>query len=186
MRKLLGLKKRKDRLPNSVSVGRHTYGINKNMIAGASDDTPVVVGDFCSIGPDVSFLVKVDHPTNLVSTYPFKTKIFEPGKENLDAVTKGGIIIGNDVWIGARALILSGVTIGDGAIVGAGAVVSKDVPAYAIVVGNPSKVIKYRFSEEQIKELLDIKWWSWSDEKIRVQEDLFYGPVEKFLKHHRV
>ncbi|WP_198946627.1 CatB-related O-acetyltransferase [Kiloniella majae] len=185
IRKIFGLKRKRDRLHNSISVGRHTYGVNKNIIAGASDDAPVVFGAFCSVGPDVSFFAKVDHPTDLVSTFPFKTLMIDPAKGNRDAVTKGGITVGNDVWVGARALIMSGVTIGDGAIIGAGAVVAKDIPAYAIVVGNPCKVIKYRFSEDKIKEFLDIKWWDWPDEKIHAEEEFFYGPVEDFLERHR-
>jgi serine acetyltransferase len=80
---------------------------------------------------------------------------------------KGDIIIENDVWIGAKATIMSGVRIGNGAIVAAGSVVSKDVPPYAIVAGNPAKVVKYRFSDEQIKKLLSIAWWNWDEQKIK-------------------
>jgi serine acetyltransferase len=80
---------------------------------------------------------------------------------------KGDIIIENDVWIGAKATIMSGVRIGNGAIVAAGSVVSKDVPPYAIVAGNPAKVVKYIFSDEQIKKLLSIAWWNWDEQKIK-------------------
>jgi len=80
---------------------------------------------------------------------------------------KGDIIIENDVWIGATATIMSGVKISNGAVVGAGSVVTKDVPPYAIVAGNPAKVVKYRFTEEQIEKLLSIAWWDWEEQKIR-------------------
>ena len=80
--------------------------------------------------------------------------------------TKGDVVIGNDVWIGYRAIILSGVTIGDGAVIAAGAVVTKDVPAYGIVGGNPAKLIKKRFDDETIPRLLKIAWWNWDDAKI--------------------
>ena len=80
---------------------------------------------------------------------------------------KGDINVGNDVWIGATSTIMSGITIGDGAIIGAGAIITKDVPPYAIVVGNPGKVVKYRFTEEQIELLLKISWWNWDEDKIK-------------------
>lgn len=93
--------------------------------------------------------------------------------------------IGNDVWIGWNAVIMPGVTIGDGAIVAAGAVVTHDVPCYAIVGGVPAKVIKKRFSDEIIKQLMKIKWWNWPDEKIKENLELFYKP-EKFVEKFRV
>ncbi len=181
VRKFLGLKRSRDRLPKTVMVGRHTYGVHRNMIAGASADAPVTFGSFCSIGPDVTVFAKVDHPINLVSTYPFKTMMLHPEQGNQDAVTKGGITIGHDVWIGARAMVMSGVTIGHGAIVGAGAVVAKDVPPYAVVVGNPGRIIRHRFDEDTIEQLLKLCWWDWPDEKIEEHEELFYGPIEDFL-----
>jgi tetrahydrodipicolinate N-succinyltransferase len=82
-------------------------------------------------------------------------------KVGTHAEAKGPIIIGNDVWFGADAKVMSGVTIGDGAIIGAGAVVAKNIPPYAIVAGNPAKIISFRFDDETIKRLLDIKWWNW-------------------------
>lgn len=90
-------------------------------------------------------------------------------KEALEKFTKDNskTVIGNDVWIGANVTILSGVTINNGAVIGAGAVVTKDVPSYAIVVGVPAKVMRYRYSEEQIEILNKIKWWDWPDEKIK-------------------
>ena len=90
------------------------------------------------------------------------------------------IIIGNDVFIGANVTILDGVTIGDGAVIGAGAVVSKDIPAYAIAVGCPIQIIKYRFSEEQIEKLLKIKWWDFNSEKIKEVEKYFFD-INEFI-----
>jgi acetyltransferase-like isoleucine patch superfamily enzyme len=87
--------------------------------------------------------------------------------------SKGIIEIGNDVWIGTSAIILSGVKIGHGAVVAAGSIVTKSVPPYAIVGGNPAKIIKYRLSEEKIEELLEMKWWDWSEEKIKKNIDFF-------------
>lgn len=182
------LKRRLSRAPElgpEISIGRHTYGLSRRMVAGASMDAPLKVGAFCSIGPDVLFFSKADHPVDLPSTYPFRTMIWEPGGPNRDAVTKGGITVGNDVWIGARAIILSGVTIGDGAIVAAGAVVTRDVPPYAIVGGNPARIIRKRFTDEQIGALLDLAWWNWPDARIAELGEAFYGPVDAFIEKAR-
>ncbi|WP_308462078.1 CatB-related O-acetyltransferase [Mesorhizobium sp. INR15] len=102
-----------------------------------------------------------------------------------DLSSKGPIRIGNDVWIGRRAIILSGVTIGDGAVIGAGAVVSKDVPPYAVVVGNPAALVRYRFNSGQIASLLEIRWWDWEDDLIKTDPS-FFLPIDEFIaKHHR-
>lgn len=115
------------------------------------------------------------------STYPLRTLLLHPEKGDQDAISKGGVVIGHDVWIGARAMIMSGITIGNGAVIGAGAVVAKDVAPYTVVVGNPAKAIKQRFSDDQIKDLQDIAWWDWPDEKIRKFEAQFYGNIDAFI-----
>lgn len=112
-----------------------------------------------------------------------KTKIWYPNTINKDAITKGPIDIGHDVWIGARAIIMSGVSIGNGAIVAAGAIVTKDIPAYAIVGGNPARIIKYRFTESQISQMEHLQWWFWPEAKIRAFESEFYtNDIDAFLK----
>ena len=101
-----------------------------------------------------------------------------------DLESKSAVVIGNDVWIGESARIMAGVHIGDGAVIAAGAVVTKDVAPYAIVGGVPAKVIKYRFSPEQIEELLKIEWWNWDEEKIRKHADEFDN-IESFIERHK-
>ena len=109
-----------------------------------------------------------DHKLDAISTYPFP--IFQHGWETAydikDLPVKGDLIIGNDVWIGYDSLIKNGVNVGDGAIIAARSVVVKDVPPYAIVAGNPAKVVKMRFDDSTIDRLLLIAWWNWDIEKI--------------------
>ena len=131
----------------------------------------LIIGKFCSIACGAKFLFNsANHTLSSLSTYPFPLFFEEWNLEKKDVTkswdNKGNIIIGNDVWIGYEAVILAGVTIGDGAIIGTRAVVTKDVAPYTIVGGVPAKPIKKRFSEEIISKLLDIQWWNWSDEKI--------------------
>lgn len=129
------------------------------------------IGKFCSIACGTKFLFNsANHALDSLSTYPFPL-FFEEWNLEKEKVTdawdnRGDIVIGNDVWIGYEAVILSGVTIGDGAIIGTRAVVTKDVPPYTIVGGVPAKPIRKRFDEKVIEELLKIKWWDWTEEKI--------------------
>lgn len=138
------------------------YPINKDRL---------IIGKFCSIACGAKFLFNsANHRIASLSTYTFPLFFEEWGleKENVAQAwdQKGDIIIGNDVWIGYEAVILSGVTIGDGAVIGCRAVVTKDVSPYTIVGGVPAKPIRKRFDEETIKELQKIKWWDWPEEKI--------------------
>ena len=139
------------------------YPINRDKL---------VIGKFCSIACGAKFLfTSANHTQASLSTYPFPIFFEEWGLDVRDITSawdnKGDIIIGNDVWIGYEAVILSGVTIGDGAIIGARAVVTKDVPPYTIVGGVPAKPIRKRFSDDTISALLKIKWWDWPEEEIR-------------------
>lgn len=132
----------------------------------------LIIGKFCSIACGVKFIfTSANHTLKSLSTYPFPL-FFEEWELDKKNVTdswdnKGNIVIGNDVWIGYEAIIMSGVKIGDGAIIGTRAVVTKDVPAYTIVGGIPAKPIRKRFSDKTISLLLETKWWEWTDEKIK-------------------
>jgi acetyltransferase-like isoleucine patch superfamily enzyme len=172
-------------LPAHVTVGRHTYGLGARNVVRPSALGPIRVGAFCSIGPDVLLFGQADHPTHLPSTYPLRGMLLRPGQGVQDAITRGPLTVGNDVWIGARAMVLSGVTVGDGAVIGAGAVVARDVAPYAIMVGNPARRVRFRFPPEIVASLLEIKWWDWPDARIAALEEAFYGPVETFLERAR-
>lgn len=131
----------------------------------------LIIGKFCSIACGAKFIFNsANHTLSSVSTYPFPIFFEEWGLNIKDVAAawdnKGDIVIGNDVWIGYEAVIMAGVTIGDGAIIGTRAVVTKDVPPYTIVGGVPAKTIRKRFNNETLDELLKIKWWDWSEERI--------------------
>ena len=139
------------------------YPINKNQLK---------IGKFCSIACGAKFLfTSANHALGSLSTYTFPIFFEEWGLDvkNITSAwdNKGDIVIGNDVWIGFEAVILSGVTIGDGAIIGARAVVTKDVPPYTIVGGIPARPIRKRFSEEVISKFSGLQWWDWSEDRIR-------------------
>jgi acetyltransferase-like isoleucine patch superfamily enzyme len=129
----------------------------------------VTIGKFCSIARGVTFVLQGEHEIGWVTTYPFPLEVDEwkaGSKKYSYKRSKGDIEVANDVWIGFGATILSGVHIGNGAVIGARAVVSKNVPPYAIVAGNPAKIVKYRFNTKVIDRLLKEKWWNWPKQEI--------------------
>jgi len=145
-------------------VGRGTYGEPRIRRFGAS--TILKVGCFCSIAKGVTIFLGGNHRVDWITTYPFS--VFRESAKHIKGhpESRGDVVIGHDVWIGAGATILSGVRIGNGAVIGALAVVTCDVPPYSIVGGNPAKVIRMRFSAEDISILQALEWWSWDDTKL--------------------
>ncbi len=162
----------------NVRVGKHTYGLFDSTVPYTQQK--VEIGSYCSFADGARILSWGEHRLDLPSTYPIKTKMTQ--NSNVDGFSKGPVIIGNDVWIGTNAIILSNVKIGDGAVIAAGAVVAQDVPAYAIVGGVPAKVIKYRFSKDIIEKMESIRWWEWPDEEVKNNVDIFYGSIEDFVE----
>ncbi len=145
----------------------------------------LTIGKFCSIACGAKFLfTSARHARMSLSTYPFPIFFEEWGLNVHDVTTawdnRGDITIGNDVWIGYEAVIMSGITIGDGAIIGARAVVTRDVPPYAVMGGVPAKVLRKRFSDDVISTLLKTAWWNWPEEKIKKHiRDIQTGQVDR-------
>lgn len=139
---------------DAVQVGKGTYG-NLYVVTRDYQNVKLSIGNYCSIAGGVKFLLSGNHQYDIISTYPYELLFLNSYDAGI-AVAKGNIVLGDDVWIGENAIICSGVTIGQGAIVAAGAIVTKDVEPYAIVGGNPAKVIKFRFNENIRQKLVRI------------------------------
>ncbi len=145
---------RKDPIYKKHKIGRCTYGFPKVM--SWTGKRNLTIGSYCSIGPEVLIVLDGEHDTTRLSTYPFSLSHNIQDRDH--PFSRGDVTIGNDVWIGARTIILSGVNIGDGACIGAGSVVTRDVPPYSIVAGNPARIIKKRFQDELITKLSMLNW----------------------------
>ena len=167
-----------------LEIGKYSYGTPH--IHFWDYETKLIIGKFCSISSTANFLLGGNHRKEWISTFPFNA--FSDFSFNVQhkigyTSTKGDIIVGNDVWIGHSAIIMSGVQIGDGAIIGAGSLVSKNIEAYSIYVGNPAQKIGYRFDSEVIEKLIKIRWWDNSKIKIdRMIEHLSKPPNESLDK----
>lgn len=158
-----------------VTVGNESYG-ELNIVTFAND-SKLKIGHYVSISQEVKFMLDVEHYVNHISTFPFKVKVLKECP--FEAFSKGDICVDDDVWIGYGSIIMSGVHIGQGAIVAAGAVVTKDVPPYAIVGGVPAKVIKYRFDEQIIKILESIDYSRITRTEIESNLEILYEQVDE-------
>jgi acetyltransferase-like isoleucine patch superfamily enzyme len=167
------------------AIGDHTYGRPRVYHQGSER---LLIGKYCAIGEEVTIIL-AGHRPDYVSIYPFaqfRGLWRSVPQAATDHRGKGDIVIGNDVWLGHAALIAAGVKIGNGAVVGSHAVVTHDVPPYAIVAGNPARLIRYRFDEESIAALLDIAWWNWPDEKVdRHLPMILSDDIGTFIRHAR-
>jgi acetyltransferase-like isoleucine patch superfamily enzyme len=160
-------------------VGRYSYGIDleSKAIITWNEGSKLVIGSFCSFARGVTIFLGGNHHTDWVTTYPFGN-IFQEvfGGEQHAPLTNGDVVIGNDVWVGTNACIMSGVTIGDGAVIAANAHVVRNVDPYEIVGGNPARHIRYRFDQETIDYLLELKWWNWPESKIKENIEFLCSP----------
>lgn len=167
-----------------MSYGRYSYG--RCITHSWGENSKLVVGNFCSIAGNVNVYLGGNHRIDWITTYPFghvHQQIFNSFNGYGHPSTKGDVIIGNDVWIGENVTIMSGITIGDGAVIANNSHVIKNIEPYSLVGGNPSKFIKYRFTQEQIEKLLEIKWWYWDDEKINKFIPLLCNTnIDEFIK----
>lgn len=173
----------REALGHAFDIGDFSYGVP--TVFWWREPATLVIGKFCSFSNGVEIFLGGNHRVDWTTTYPFSHLSHWPEAAHLEGhpATKGDVRIGNDVWVGYKAMILSGVTLGDGAVVGAGAVVSSDVPAYAIVAGNPARVIRLRFSIDIIQRLLEVRWWEWEIGRIRDHIPLLMQPdILKFLE----
>jgi len=159
---------------NNVTIGRYSYFKGHCLLRNCRIGNFVCMGDFVNIG-------LVSHDIRYVSSYPFHIRFLRDYRVDRSVQPTKMTILGNDIYLGEGCVINQGVEIGHGAVVAAHAVVTKDVPAYAIAGGIPAKIIKYRFSLEIIEKLLKIAWWDWNDDKIQENVEFFYRPVEEFV-----
>lgn len=162
---------------HNIEIGNGSYGSCFDPVKTSPN---VKVGKYVSVASNVHFYTR-NHAYWKVSSHPiFYNKLLGNVKE--DTVLNSQLEIGNDVWIGQNVVVLPSCNkIGDGVVIGAGAIVTKDVPDYAIVTGVPAQVVKYRFSEQQINELKQIKWWNWDDKKIRENSE-YFEDIDSFIK----
>ena len=154
-----------------TSCGKYSYGINNIKIFHWGEPSELHIGSFCSIANNCTIYLGGNHRTDWITTYPFghvNQNIFDNFDGKGHPSTNGDVVIGNDVWIGNNVTIMSGITIGDGAVIAANSHVVKNVDPYTIVGGNPARPIKQRFSKEVVDKLLELKWWTWQDEKINM------------------
>ncbi len=182
--KTLGIKKNKFMNRNSkyskYKIGQFSYG--DPIILRWGEPSTLKIGKFCAIAEDVVILLGGEHHVDWVTTYPFNACFKDFQHFRGHPATKGDVVIGNDVWIGMKAMIMSGVKIGDGAVIGASSVVTKDVPPYAIAAGNPARLVRMRFDEATIVKLFRIKWWDWTIQRIKENMPLLLsGNIEEFV-----
>lgn len=156
-----------------LTTGRGTYYDRNINIMSWTDESKIIVGRYCSIARDCTFILNANHRPDWVTT---STMLRGPVTPELDKYlntelghnsSRGDIVIGNDVWIGTKAIISSGVHIGDGAVIAAGSLVTKNVAPYSVVGGNPAQLLYYRFAPEVNAKLLEIKWWDWPESRIQ-------------------
>ena len=168
-----------------MSYGKYTYG--NPSVHWESSGARLQVGNFCSIAANVNIYLGGNHRTDWVTTYPFgyiNKGIFNTFNGAGHPATKGDVVIGNDVWIASNVTIMSGVTIGDGVVIANNSHVVKNAEPYSLIGGNPAKLIRYRFTKEQIEKLLKIKWWDWEESKINAHTHLLCNnDIDKFINH---
>ncbi|MDR2533592.1 MAG: CatB-related O-acetyltransferase [Tannerellaceae bacterium] len=159
---------------DKISVGKKTYGELNVMSYG--NDTQLIIGSYCSIAKGVRFLLDSEHRLDCISTFPFKVMCFGHKEE---ALSKGSIVVGDDVWIGTDAIICAGISIGQGAVIATRSVVTKNVEPYAIVAGNPARTIRYRFDKQICEQLLETNLCDLFENIAPENIELLYSPINE-------
>jgi len=165
-----------------ISMGCHSYGAP--IVRWWGEPANLAIGKYCSIADGVEIFLGGNHRTDWITTFPFPVMRAWPEAKRVTGhpSTRGDVSIGNDVWLGAGCAVLSGVRIGNGAVVACRAVVTRDVPAYAIVAGNPAKVVRMRFGADLVRRLEASAWWDWDPARIRQKLPLLLSDdVDRFL-----
>ncbi|MHB1955240.1 MAG: DapH/DapD/GlmU-related protein [Sulfobacillus sp.] len=168
--------------PEYITIGYGTYWTNPVHVEAFIDSERIVVGKYCSIAKGVTLMVGGNHTTETVATWPFDNLMLKRYNPTRSYRTTKPTVIGHDVWLGLNSTICGGVEVGNGAVVGVGAVVFEDVPPYAVAIGNPAQVVRYRFSQTTVQALQRIAWWDWPVETLRERVEWFYRPVAEFIK----
>jgi len=170
-----------EKVDSRYKVGRWSYG-DLQVRSFRSQAAVFEMGAFCSVAKGVLVLLAGEHRHGRVTTFPLYTVWKRHTHLRSTQTSRGDVIIGNDVWIGTEAIILSGVRIGDGAVIGARSVVTRDIPPYAIVAGSPARLLRMRFDKKTVDRLLKIRWWDWDDERIDSAAPLLMSEdIEAFL-----
>lgn len=164
-----------------ITVGAHTYGVPR--IRWWGEASGLTIGKYCSIAREVTIFLGGNHRVDWITTFPFN--VIAPWNKSVrnkeHPWSRGDVKVGNDVWIGEGCTILSGVSVGDGSVIAARAVVSRDVPPYSIVVGNPGRVVRQRFDASEVEYLLSTRWWDWDEKRIQAELETLLSPRIKDL-----
>ncbi|GAC1376469.1 MAG: CatB-related O-acetyltransferase [Acidimicrobiales bacterium] len=169
-----------------ITVGRGTYGI-PIVKHYTHDETKLTVGNYSALAENAIVMLGGQHAMDQVTTYPLRIGFHMPGagRDGMPTHTSD-TVIGNDVWLAQRSFVRSGLTIGDGAVIAAGSVLTKDVPPYAVMGGNPAKILRFRHTEEQRAALLEIQWWHWPEDEIRRAVPLLaQTDIDSFIDYAR-
>lgn len=171
---------------SNITIGEFTYGESNLGIKEWGEGANLVIGKFCSLGDDIKIYLGGNHRVDWITTYPFghtHQHCFGGVTVAGHPATRGDIVIGSDVWIGSDVKILSGIQIGNGAVVAGSSVITRDVPAYSVVGGNPGRLIKMRFSDDIINLLNELAWWDLAVDKIvEIKDQLSSAPTPELLK----
>lgn len=168
-----------------IEYGSHSYGVP--FVRWWGEEANLTIGKFCSIAGNVEIFLGGNHRTDWLSTYPFP--FFRKWKKEMPiseyTVTRGDVVIGNDVWIGSGAILLSGITVGNGAVIGSHAIVTRSVPDYGIVAGNPARLVRLRFTDEQVQHLNKLAWWNWDMKEIRSRlGEIMSNDIDGFIQKY--